>query len=1327
MDKILITTLIVIISNQKHHYYAASLSTDEYESQNNFLAPSSFSFTNQEKYKTVEDTTCNVEQVEEANDSQLYVITKELKKTLFFRTFSVDLDHGCPLTGWKRLRNKNKKDEEEKKSKDIEDEMEKEDKNSDGNDDGEEGEKEEECTCGIDSSMGDDIDDRPLWEQDNAMSSIPPLEMSMSEPDDEPGEEEEVENNIDKSNDQNNDYDDDFDEDTFECTGGAEEEDEDDLDAPDEPLCSVEGESFSELATKSLSPVKELFSSALATLLKKCTWDSESQRNTFSWFQPSDPIIILDESDIESSAALSDCDDDDNVPDTFWIDMCSEIKQGDGLQLVNLELNPERNTGYNGTHIWNTIYEENCIMMDKETANMCYEERVLYRLLSGLHTSTTLSIATNYYPPSKRKNRLNWEPNPTYFYKKFEYHPEYIRNLHFSYLVMLRALRKAKNFLYNYEIRTGDIVEDEKATVLLRRLLDTHILTSCSDVFDAFDESLMFNKTSSISIDDNDASDFITDTTTTSTTSSSSHSKTTATSLRHNFKGVFHNISSILDCVQCQQCKLHGKMAMLGYGTALKILFTKNLKKETISRNELVAFINTICKFSESLKEIRLLTNLYWVNKASLDDESNINTMKSSSVSISSSSSSMLEEPVHDRSMPEKAVSVIVELSKQNKITIEEEIQLVQLALNSNENHNLLLLVKYYHDDLERLLLHTRNSILNNNIMQDLKKNENEPDAIIIGSGLAGLVTAVQILDRGGKVTLIDKEHTMGGNSAKASSGMNGCCLPTDEVNEDTTNIFQEDTIKSAGSSAQIPLIETLVQNSARALTYLSDRIGIDLSLVAQLGGHSRKRTHRPNNGMVGAEVIYGMTKVVKEFEKKGKVKILLDCKVTQLLTSSLTVTGVKYQNLKTNETFEITSPRTVLASGGFAHARSTSTGSSLLSQYRPEYVNIPATAGDFSTGDGIALATTTSSITSSSASADTENETEMMSLNANTVDMEHIQIHPTGWIDPSNEHSHSKTLAAELLRGVGGILLSPNGTRFCNEVGTRSYVSDQMLIQSEPKYNITKKWDVNYKFSSFYLLLSSSAAIAAKKHVDLYTYKGLMTKIVGLKDLAAFMNDVPVDTIRRTFQTYQHDANNGYDAFGKTTFNNVRTIVEHEEEEEIFYVGRVTPVLHYCMGGLQITSQGQVLNTTNHIIPGLHAVGEVSGGVHGVNRLAGNSLLECTVFGMLVGESIPIASGTPNIISKAESSITTEEGTKASSALPSLTLQELSKHSTPNDCWISIHNKIYNLTEFALEHPAGPESIYEVGGVDATDAFETVHNVGLLDDFDDVLVGTLV
>jgi len=1239
MNKIIHLSILIILAKELHY---VTSSKDE-----NIITPTSYPFKSNNK-KVVEDTTCNVEQVEEANDSQLYSITNELKKTLFFRTFAVDLDHGCPLTGWKRLPKKEVKDVEEKK-------------------DGEE--KQEECSCGIDSSNSDDV---PLWEKER-----PSFAMSMSKPEDEPGqtETEEMEEEIP---DLPNDYDSDFDDDTFECTGVKEEGEEEDIEDDGEPLCSVEGESISSLAKKSLSPVTELFSSALQTLSEKFTWDSESQRNTFSWFIPSDPVILTSNDETEE-----DCDDGDSaVPDTFWMDMCSEIKAGDGLQLVNLELNPERNTGYNGTHIWKTIYEENCIMIDNESKEMCYEERVLYRLLSGLHTSTTLSIATNYYPPSKRKNRINWEPNPTYFYKKFEHHPEYIRNLHFSYLVMLRALRKAKNFLYNYEIRTGDILEDEKATVLLRRLLDSHILTSCSDVFDAFDESVMFNTSA---IPNDNPPDFIKDT-------------TESTSLQENFKGVFHNISSILDCVQCQQCKLHGKMAMLGYGTALKILFSKKnmISTETIDRNEIVAFINTICKFSESLKEIRMLTHLYWMD----NDNTKSASILDEPIQVLQQKQEQLHSMLSDKSLSDKAVSIIVDLSKENKISMEDEIHLVQLALSGAENNPLLTLVKHYHNDKDKLLLHINNSILNKEggVLTTTKK-ENEPDAIIIGSGLAGLVTAVQILDRGGRVTLIDKEHTMGGNSAKASSGINGCCLEEEKEYNDSIETFVSDTTKSAGSSAQTELIDTLVKNSARALRYLGQRIGVDLSLVAQLGGHSRKRTHRPNNGMVGAEVIYGMTKVIKDFEKKGRAKILLDCKVTQLLASDdgLSVLGVTYQNLKTNETFDVTSPRTVLATGGFAHARST--GSSLLTQYRPEYANIPATAGHFSTGDGISLATSSE-----------------QTLNANTIDMKHIQIHPTGWIDPANEHSHSKVLAAELLRGVGGILLTPNGTRFCNEVGTRAYVSEQMLMQSEPMYQKTKEWDVNYKLSSFYLLLSSNAAASAKKHVDLYTYKGLMTKIVGINDLAKFMN-VPVDTIRTSFQEYQNDSNTGYDAFGKTTFNNIPSA-----DDEIFYIGKITPVLHYCMGGLQITTQGQVLNTTNHIIPGLHAVGEVSGGVHGVNRLAGNSLLECTVFGMLVGESIPIST-----TSSRTKSIVQEEETKVSTELPLITLQELSKHNQHNDCWVSIHNKIYNLTEFALEHPPGPESIFEVGGIDATDAFETVHNVGLLDDFDDVLVGTLV
>jgi hypothetical protein len=380
----------------------------------------------------IDDTECNIEDLERANDSQLHTIFQELQQTTFFRSFIVDLDHKCPLSIWTS-------------------------KTSHG---GEE----------------------------------------------QPAEEEE-----------------------FECTGGAGL----DIDEDAEPLCSVDaGDNPFGGDDGDSNP----FGASVLQSLSKTGFSSPGQQETFDWNQQTDMII----QDAAESKTPCDSEDGADLPDSFWMDMCSSIQHGGTAKVVNLALNPERNTGYNGTHIWKAIYEENCI----STSDACLEERVLYRLLSGLHTSTTLSIAKNYYPPSKRKGRTQWESNPEFFMEKFQHHPEYIRNMHFAYVVILRAIKKASDYLYNYDFLSANSLEDKASQVLLNRLLDTAILRSCSSVFSAFDESIMFQQ-------DNDFS------------------------LQHNFKGVFHNISSILDCVQCQQCKLHGKMGMLGYGTALKILFVK--------------------------------------------------------------------------------------------------------------------------------------------------------------------------------------------------------------------------------------------------------------------------------------------------------------------------------------------------------------------------------------------------------------------------------------------------------------------------------------------------------------------------------------------------------------------------------------------------------------------------------------------------------------------------------------------------------------------------------------------------------------------------------
>jgi len=1210
------------------------------------------------------DAACNVEEIEHANEGQLYCILQELSNTSFFRNFVVDLDHGCPLT--------NKHDDDntvvEKGSQILKKKV-----------DASKSESiatttlstsahsepptaslfpvqqglpsEGTCSGGLPEFMpaennGKQACDIEYVEPSSGMlEELPPLAAQGA------SEEPKSSATSDVTKEQEGD---------FECATSQEEE--------DEPLCEIKEDDNSFL---SRTPLTGFFSSALKAIWDAVGWESESQKETFAWSAPSDFVVS------ERGLATESCAED--IEAAFWMDMCSQIKAGEGTRVVNLVSNPERNTGYNGTHIWKAIYDENCMALDGNTSEpMCYEERILFRLLSGMHTSTSVSIAKYYFPPSSRKGRPNWEPNPIYFMEKFGNHPEYIRNLYFSYVVLLRALRKAKPFLYKYEIYTGDIVDDETASILLKRLLDSHILSSCSNVFSAFDESLMF-KESSILVE-----------------------KKQGVPLQQNFKGVFHNISSILDCVRCEKCKLHGKMTMLGYGAALKILFLPEsaISSSSLSRNEIVAFINTIIKFSESIKDIRELTHLYWESNKALPQHSSTSTPIAPSLG-SMASSELIDNTAQlekwDDDLVDAAIGAIAKLCRDEFISNDRETELVSLALRRDPA--ILIIAKYYATDLNKFLIHSKNLAATSKDIgasSVVVSSDTDPDAIVVGSGLAGLAVTLNILDRGGSVILIEKEHTLGGNSAKASSGINACCPHGDKYG-DNLETFARDTVKSAGIGARLPLINTLTGRSAEAVEWLRRRTGVDLSVLAQLGGHSYKRTYRPSNGMVGAEIIYGMQKEVKKFETTGKVKILLDTHVVKLLFDGERVTGVKIKSSEEENNImesELTARNVILATGGFASDRSTG---SYLDKYRPELMQMPATAGDFSTGDGIRMAT---------------------ELEAGVVDMDKIQLHPTGWIDDSDPFNPTKILAAELMRGVGGILLNSAGKRFCNELGTRAYVTEKML-EHNPAYKLSKNWDKNSESPVFSLILSSSAAKDGEKHVRLYNHKGLLHKLHGTTGLAEWM-EVDVATVRETMTHYQADSLAGKDVWGKTSFQGVPAI---DLDNEIFYAGKVTPVLHYCMGGITIDTEGNVLRNDGSFIKGLHAAGEVSGGVHGDNRLGGNSLLECTVFGTIVGQKIPVkVRNSP--IQSSNKELNDEVGQRA---LRQISPVELARHNSPEDCWVAIHGSVYNLTGFAEEHPPGAKSIWDVAGMDATEAFEVVHSKGILDDFEDVLQGVLI
>lgn len=294
---------------------------------------------------------------------------------------------------------------------------------------------------------------------------------------------------------------------------------------------------------------------------------------------------------------------------------------------------------------------------------------------------------------------------------------------------------------------------------------------------------------------------------------------------------------------------------------------------------------------------------------------------------------------------------------------------------------------------------------------------------------------------------------------------------------------------------------------------------------------------------------------------------------------------------------------------------------------------------------------------------------------------------------------------------------------RFCNELGTRAYVTD-MMLNHDPDYASEGKWNVDHKIPTFSLVLSSSAALDGQKHVNLYQHKGLLTKIEGIEALANWMNLTKTEeetTLRQTMIQYQSSAKQGKDEWGKVSF---RGVPSPDLENETFYVGTVTPVLHYCMGGVTIDEDGNVLNENQEIIHGLHAAGEVSGGVHGNNRLGGNSLLECTVYGTIIGQKIPIQSTTSSYQpTKDEVSFSK----KTVDVNTPITMEELSQHDSPEDCWVAIHGTVYDLTDFAEEHPPGAESIYILAGKDGTEAFQAVHNMGTLEEFEDVKKGILV
>ncbi|KAF4674429.1 fumarate reductase [Perkinsus olseni] len=919
------------------------------------------------------------------------------------------------------------------------------------------------------------------------------------------------------------------------------------------------------------------------------------------------PFITDSESSViegEFDDDLDDADDGSIKPD-FWFDICRPPRASDKLDYVNLLLNPEHNTGYNGSHIWEAIDAENCVSIGRGlgTGGYCYEERVLQRLLSGMHESTTIQVLANYYPP--KKGEVAWKPNNEKFMATVGKHPDWLKNLNFAYLVTLRALHKAKPVLYNWEYSTGEPANDENTQKLMKHLLDASEMKLCSPVFQGFDEDSLFPA---------DRAD--------------------RRQLAEQFKSVFQNITALTNCVRCRRCRLHSKVTLLGLGTTLKILLTPDvsLLPSALSRDEIVALVNTVHKFSHGLMEVGRLTNLYLEDQRKL-----VARVARPAAAFSNSGASVME----------LALSYVAELP----LSQADEDLLVDAIVDKDEAV-LSLAASFPAEAFGRHALRYLKSK-----PRTAKDTRRSYDVVVVGGGLAGMSAAIASADRGARVLLLDKSKHLGGNSAKASSGINMRMDATEECYDS----FLSDTVRSCesglGPCEHPELANVLVNDSRDTVRWVEQRFGVPLSAPVKLGGHSRPRTVRPQGGIIGAELTAAGSKVA---HKMPNIDVINNAQLVGLIvdhsTEHKTVEGVRYTIGDNEETIEVLSNSVVLATGGFGFDVSSG---SLMAEYRPDLLDFPTTLGPHTTGDGIKIA--------------------VRDADAGLRDMDQVQLHPTGFIDPKDPGARTKVLAAEILRGVGGVLLDQNGQRFCDELGTRKYVTAKMLERADETGGASRAFSI--------LLPYDAIDGPAKRHITMYSSRGLLQEV----DFRGAVKFVGGDAWKESAPA----SSNGR-----------------------YFVGKVTPVIHYTMGGISIDTDGHVLDTASNVIDGLWAAGEVAGGVHGRNRLGGNSLLECAVFGKRIGDRLPV-----------EGHIDVDQPRQPEQRAPtrkSVGLVELAGHNSPSDCWIALYGSVYDFSDYSSEHPGGSSAIEEGCGKDATETFKQVHTASLVGDMGFEPIGVL-
>lgn len=433
-------------------------------------------------------------------------------------------------------------------------------------------------------------------------------------------------------------------------------------------------------------------------------------------------------------------------------------------------------------------------------------------------------------------------------------------------------------------------------------------------------------------------------------------------------------------------------------------------------------------------------------------------------------------------------------------------------------------------------------------------------DVIIVGSGGAGMTAAIEAKDAGMNPVILEKMPMAGGNTSKASAGLNASETSVEKAQgiTDSNDKFYEETLKGGGGTNDKELLRYFVDHSAAAVDWLAQN-DIVLDNLTTTGGMSVSRTHRPHDGSaVGAYLVKGL----EENISKRDIPVFVNSDVTKINEKDGKVSGVEVKI--EGETKQVDSKAVVVTTGGFG------ANQKMIAKYRPDLKDYVTTNAAGSTGDGI----------------------EMISaLGGALVDMDKIQIHPTVF-------QKTGYLVSESIRGEGAILVNKEGKRFFNEMDTRDKVSAAELKQ-----------DGKYAYAIF-----GEGTKDKVKAVDQYISKDMVVEADNVEELAKKL-DIKPEELNATVTKWNKAVADKKDSeFGRTTgmINDISGKV---------YAIKVAPGIHHTMAGVKINTQTQVLKEDGQPIKGLYAAGEVTGGLHGGNRIGGNAVADIIIFGRQAGQ----------------------------------------------------------------------------------------------------------